>query len=140
MTHPQVFVKADAANSMAIHSLGHLSADVRAAHLLTRSGVRDGDFKPALLALNASRAWIKHVRGAGFDAVDATPPERRPLCSGLPEGLCEATPTGLACADFVQGTDTINPQKEWVDELAYVARAKAMGDIFAGSYETALDS
>lgn len=146
-----MFVKAAAANGMEIHNLAAVTPESRAALLATRPSVREGDFVSGRLrALNASRAWIKHVRGAGFESVD-DPPGLRLLCwgaSGAEAGcVAEPPPPGgeegvvLRCAENIPGTDVINPQRVWVDERPYEARARAMGDdVLAGSYETAMDT
>lgn len=134
----QVFVKPEAALAMNVHALMHMTDAEMDVLLLTRPGVQRGDFSEKSRALNASRAWVKHVRGAGFDDVDRDAASR-PLCAGVPAS-CEAVPEGLQCPPeegIIGGVETalINPTNVWVDERPSLVRARGLGDVLAWSYD-----
>lgn len=133
----QVLVKVESAPSVEIHSLSMFWHDEEEVYLQrARPGVRKGDFKEKMRAMNASRVWIKHIRGVGFEDVTAHDRDRL-LCSGLPEGSCEHTPSGVHCRKKDLGkAGALNPSSEWTDERPYVLRALGLGDALAGSYET----
>lgn len=105
----QVFVRVDSALSMDVHCLcpfdaspaaqqalleihdqtshnsgGNGSAGA-AAHAPERPRPRRPPWSPFTLSVNASRAWLKHVRGAGMEDTDAAPRERV-LCSSTTGG------------------------------------------------------
>lgn len=106
-------------------------------HLRTRHRFNKGNFSNMTRALNASRAWIKHLRGIGFDDVSRPEQQERHMCSG-PPATCADTPAGVQCPvsqhhDAV--AEIINPLNSWVDDRMYRLRARAMGDILAGSYD-----
>lgn len=119
---------------METHFLSYMNETDYDTLLLTRPGVKRGDFKVALRALNASRAWMKHVRSAGFEDVASNEPWRRILCWG-PLAGCEFVPGGLQCRDDVGEVAEVNPSSLWVDERPYELMAMGMGDVFAGSYD-----
>lgn len=131
----QIFTKVDAALTVEIHALSFVSDEEMDLFLLTRPGVKKGDFNPKMRAMNGTRAWIRHVRGVGFEDVDLSP-EARQLCRGAPP-QCEHIPGGLRCAHGGAGeAGAVNPTNNWVDERPYRLRAIALGDVLAGSWET----
>lgn len=119
-----------------VHSLTFFKQEEEERFLTTRAGVKRGDFNPMMRAMNASRVWIKHIRGAAFE--DVTAPEgKRLLCSGLPAS-CLPIPGGFNCSKRkdLGEAGRVLPNRLWYDERPYELRARAMGDAFAGSYET----
>lgn len=96
--------------------------------------MKKGDFKLAMRAMNGTRAWIKHVRGVGFEDVTA-PARTRLLCSGPPDD-CDHIPGGLQCHRGVGEVSAVNPSNTWFDERPYELRARAMGDVFDVGYDT----
>lgn len=134
----QVFVKPEAFLGGDVHSMLFMNDEEYDALLLTRpGGVKRGDFKVPLRAMNGSRAWLKHLRGVGFEDATAQDPGKRLLCHGLPAAAqCEHVPVGLQCRGELEDTTLVNPSNAWVDERPYRLMATRLGDIFAGSYDT----
>lgn len=114
------------------------------------------------LSLNASRAWIKHFRGAAFEDVDALPRERL-LCGGV-DDICGqmgeqklakvlsalgvssiggdvSAPAALQCRSRwpqqgrTQADLSVNPVNAWVEERVFLDAARGLGGVLSGAYE-----